>query len=370
MTPAWYAVRNAADLPTPALLLHEERIGANLDAMLRIAGDPARLRPHVKTHKLPQLVARQVARGITRFKAATIAEADMTAGAGGIDILLAYQPVGPLIAGFLELSRRHPHTRFSCLVDNPESVDALARAATAAGTRVEVLVDLDIGQHRTGIAPGQPAGELYRQVASRPSLVAGGLHAYDGHLHQSDPTERAAAADAAFAPVGILAERLRADGLSVPRIIAGGSPTFPFHARRADVELSPGTTVLWDAGYASRMPDLPFLPAAVLLTRVVSRPRPGRLCLDLGHKAVAAEMPWPRVVFLNLPDTTLVGQNEEHLVVETPHADAFPVGADVYALPWHVCPTVARHDEVWPVRDGAAGAPWPVCARGRRLPKG
>ena len=101
MTPAWYAVRNAADLPTPALLLHEERIGANLDAMLRIAGDPARLRPHVKTHKLPQLVARQVARGITRFKAATIAEADMTPGAGGIDILLAYQPVGPLIAGFL-----------------------------------------------------------------------------------------------------------------------------------------------------------------------------------------------------------------------------------------------------------------------------
>lgn len=369
MTPAWYAVGNASDIPSPALILHEERIGANLDTMLRIAGDPARLRPHVKTHKLPQLVARQVALGITRFKAATVDEADMTAAAGGRDILLAYQPVGPLIGEFIDLSTRHPDTRFSCLVDNPDSADALARAATRDGTRLEVLVDLDVGQHRTGIAPGPSAGELYRLVASRPSLIAGGLHAYDGHLHQTDPSERAAAADAAFAPVEMLARQLRDAGLAVPRIVAGGSPTFPVHARRPAVELSPGTTVLWDAGYATRMPDLPFVPAAVLLTRVVSRPLPGRLCLDLGHKAVAAEMPWPRVVFLNLPDATLVGQNEEHLVVETPHAQAFPVGTDVYALPWHVCPTVARHDEVWPVRDGMAGQPWPVCATGRRLPK-
>src|SRR5207302_169959 len=85
---------------------------------------------------------------------------------------------------------------------------------------------------------------------------------------------------------------------------AGGTPTFPIHARRADLECSPGTCVFWDASSASKLPDLSFLPAALVLTRVISKPAPDRLCLDLGHKALASEMPHPRVQFLNLPDKT------------------------------------------------------------------
>jgi D-serine deaminase-like pyridoxal phosphate-dependent protein len=139
------------------------------------------------------------------------------------------------------------------------------------------------------------------------------------------------------------------------------------HARREGVECSPGTTVLWDAGYARKMPDLEFLPAATLLARVVSRPGAARLCLDLGHKAVASEMPHPRVVFPDLPDARAVMHSEEHLVLDTAIAAQFPVGTVVHGIPWHICPTVALHSEVVVSRAGLASDTWPVVARARRI---
>lgn len=365
-TPGWFAIINAAEIPSPALLLFRDRIEANLAEMIRIAGGPGRLRPHIKTHKLPELVRRQVELGITKFKCATIAEAEMAAESGARDVLLAYQPVGPQIERLLELAVRHPGTGFGCLFDNLNSLAQLQQAAKA-NTRLTLFLDLDVGQGRTGIQPDAGAYELYREMTRLPWVEAGGLHAYDGHLHDSDPAVRSAACDAAFAPVALLRRRLEETGLPVPTVVAGGSPTFPMHARRNGVELSPGTTVLWDAGYAQRLPDLNFLPAAVLLTRVVSKPAPNRLCLDLGHKAVASEMPHPRAVFLNLPDAKPVMHSEEHLVVETPHATGIPVGAEFYALPWHVCPTVALHEEVWVVENRCASVRWTVTARKRRL---
>ena len=119
--------------------------------------------------------------------------------------------------------------------------------------------------------------------------------------------------------------------------------------------------------FQDQLPDLPFQPAAVLLTRVVSRPSPTRLCLDLGHKAVASEMPHPRVEFLNLSDGAPVAHNEEHLVIETPAAAEWSIGDCVYGIPWHICPTVALHSEVWVVTDGIARERWAVEARARRL---
>ena len=139
------------------------------------------------------------------------------------------------------------------------------------------------------------------------------------------------------------------------------------YARREDVECSPGTCVFWDAGYARNLPDLDFLPAAVLLTRVVSKPTPNRLCLDLGHKAVASEMPHPRGVFLDLDDAKPVVHSEEHLVIETSRADHFAVGDCLYGIPWHICPTVALHREAVVVRKGRAEERWKVIARDRAL---
>jgi D-serine deaminase-like pyridoxal phosphate-dependent protein len=335
--------------------------------MIARVGDPARLRPHIKTHKLPQIVARQVELGVTKCKAATIAEAEMAARAGATDVILAAQMVGPNVARFIALMRAFPKTAFATLADDAGVIANLNRAAVAAGVKIELLLDLNIGQNRTGVAPGPKAVELYRQIATLPGLRAGGLHAYDGHLHQSDVAERGAASDAEFATVKALREELSRAGLPVPRVVCGGTPTFPLHAKREGIECSPGTCVLWDASYRTKVPDLQFQNAAVLLTRVISRPTPDRLCLDLGHKAVASEMPHPRAVFPALPDAQAVGHNEEHLVLQTARAGEFPVGTALYALPWHICPTVALHDRVQVVRGNRVVEEWQVTARARKL---
>lgn len=366
MSRGWHEVVNVEEVASPALLIYADRVEENLRRMIAMAGGPERLRPHIKTHKMAELVRMQLALGINKFKCATLAEAALAVSAGAGDVLLAYQPVGPNVDRLLELSARFPSVRFSCLADNAGTIGELSDAAARASARLEVLLDLDIGQHRTGVVPDSRAGDLYRLIASLPALTPGGLHAYDGHIHDSDVAARSAACEEAFAPVPVLRRKLERAGLAVPRVVAGGTPTFPMHARRADVECSPGTCVFWDAGYARKMPDLDFLPAAVLLTRVVSKPGANRLCLDLGHKAVASEMPHPRVLFLDLNEAHPVTHSEEHLVIETAQADRLAVGDVLFGLPWHVCPTVALHSEVVVIRDRHAGERWKVVARDRR----
>ena len=156
-----------------------------------IAGGPARLRPHVKTHKLAPLVRIQREHGITKFKCATIAEAEMTAAAGALDVMLAFPLVGPSIERLIELQRRFPETRFSSIADDQGSVRALGAAAARAGLVIEVLLDIDCGMHRTGLPPGDDAARLYRLIAETDGLQAGGLHAYDGHIKEPISPRRA-----------------------------------------------------------------------------------------------------------------------------------------------------------------------------------
>jgi len=183
---AWYRIADAESVASPALLVHPDTIEENLRRMIAMAGAADRLRPHVKTHKLPQVIALELRHGITKFKVATIAEAEMTAAAGGTDILLAYPTIGPNAGRLAELVTRFPQVRFRAIADSDEGVAALGAAATAAGVTIDVLIDLDVGMHRTGIAPGPAAVALYRRIATTPGLVPGGLHAYDGHLHDAD----------------------------------------------------------------------------------------------------------------------------------------------------------------------------------------
>jgi D-threonine aldolase len=363
----WHEVMNEDEIASPALLIYAERVEENVRRMIVMADGVERLRPHIKTHKMTEMIRLQLSLGINKFKCATLAEAAMAAAAGAGDILFAYQPVGPNVDRFLELCAHFASVRFGCLADNAGSIGNLSDAAARASTRIEVLLDLDLGQRRTGVVPDTHAFDLYRLIASLPALTPGGLHAYDGHIHDTDVAERATACEVAFAPVEVLRRKLERAGLPVPRVVAGGTPTFPMHARREGVECSPGTCVFWDAGYARKLPDLDFLPAAVLLARVVSKPGANLLCLDLGHKAVASEMPHPRVIFLELKDAKVVTHSEEHLVLETTQADPFAVGDSLHGIPWHICPTVALHEEVVVVRNGRAEERWKVAARGRSL---
>jgi D-serine deaminase-like pyridoxal phosphate-dependent protein len=359
----WFEVSDIAGLASPGLLIYRERVEENFRRMQAIAGGVTRLRPHIKTHKMREMLELQLGLGITKFKCATIAEAETAAITGVPDLLLAYQPVGPNVRRVVELMKAFPKTKFSVICDDAGAIKELGKTSE----RIEVLVDLDVGQHRTGIPAGPKAAELYWMIASSRGLKPGGLHAYDGHISDSDPAARKIACDAAFAPVMALRRELVEAGLPVPRVVAGGTPTFPIHARRPEVECSPGTCVFWDASYASKLPDMEFLPAALVLTRVVSKPGPNRLCLDLGHKAIASEMPHPRVEFLNLADAQAVVHSEEHLVIETARAAEFKTGDCLYGIPSHICPTVALHQQASVIAKGKVAAVWKIAARDRCL---
>jgi D-serine deaminase-like pyridoxal phosphate-dependent protein len=365
----WYAIANAEEVDSPALLVYPPRIVENIRRMIAIAGGGVangaeRLRPHVKTHKMSEVVRLQLAAGIRRFKCATLSEMEMTAAAGAPDVLLAHQPVGPKIAKLVALSARFPQTRLSTIVDDAATAARLSAAFQATGRRFDVLLDLDLGMGRTGIQPGPAAIALYQHL-TLPGIRLCGLHAYDGHLHQTDPAERRKACDAAMAPVVALRRELQRLGCDVSELVAGGTPTFPIHAEHADRQLSPGTCLLWDAGYSAALPDLDFLLAAALLSRVVSKPAPDCICLDLGHKAVAADPKGLRVVWPDLPDAEVMVHSEEHLTLRTARAHELAVGDVLYGIPWHICPTCALHARAIVVTDGRATGDWPIDARNR-----
>ena len=155
--------------------------------------------------------------------------------------------------------------------------------------------------------------------------------------------------------------------ITVGELACGGTPTFPIHAQHESRTLCPGTPVLWDAGYREAIPDLDFLPAAVIAGRVISQPA-GQLCLDLGYKSIASEMAHPRLHFLNLEHEGVVNHSEEHLVVSTDKAKNLKEGELVYALPSHVCPTMALHEQVYVVRNQLVTETWEVAARKRTYP--
>ena len=363
----WYRIDNLYEVNTPSLLVYPDRIENNIRKMLEIAGDPAMLRPHVKTHKMPEIVRLQIKYGINKFKCATIAEAEMTAASGAKDVLLAYQPVGPNIRRFFELKKKFPGTKISCIADCEDVIKQLSINAVGDRAETSVWLDINVGMKRTGIAPGKAAARLYKMIADLPGLNAGGLHVYDGHIHEKDFSTRKKICDEAYRAVTSLISKISLL-LTLPvNVVAGGTPTFSIHAARGGVETSPGTTLLWDYGYSSSFRDLDFLHSAVLFTRIISKPSGDLICIDLGHKAVASEMVQPRIFLPEIKNYEIISHSEEHMVIRTSEAVKMKVGDVLYCIPYHICPTVDRYDVVSVVRNGRVTEEWKVEARKREI---
>jgi len=371
MNPA-YALADVSAVFSPALVFCPELIRRNIARVVEMAGGPHRLRPHAKTHKTREIARLLLDAGVTKHKCATIAEAEMLATAGAPDVLVAYPLVGPNLGRLVNLVRKYPETRFSTLFDHPDATRALSAAVSAAGLTVGAVLDLNVGQNRTGIAVGDTAVSLYELAARLPGLRLEGFQVYDGHNNQPDRADREAGVRAFLGPVLGMRAALEKKGIPVPRLVCGGTPSFPVYAGLTEipgVECSPGTFVLHDAGYGPKYADLAGVtPAAVLITRVVSRPTATRVTLDLGTKAVASDPPaGKRVALLDFPPYEAVGHNEEHLIVETPEADRFKPGDVVYALPAHICPTVALHKEALVAEGGKVVGRWAIASRDRVL---
>jgi D-serine deaminase-like pyridoxal phosphate-dependent protein len=363
----WYTVDNIGAIDSPALLVYLDRVKKNIAGLKDMIDDVERLRPHAKTHKTKEASLLLMEAGIRKFKCATISEAEMLADIEAPDVLLAYQPVGPKIERFISLVVTFPATRFSCLVDDHKVAEQISMQAAASNLVVPVYIDVNVGMNRTGITPGR-ALELYTRCSNMPGITPIGLHLYDGHIGDPDFAKRKQECDAAFAPVEELKDQLIKAGCAEPIIIAGGSPTFPIHARRKQVECSPGTFIFWDAGYTQKLPEQPFQPAALVLTRIVSQPGDTILCTDLGHKSIAAENPLDRrVSFLNAPELRAIGQSEEHLILQAEEGHSYQVGDVLYGLPFHICPTCALYEKALVVDKGSVTTEWPIISRNRKI---
>lgn len=365
---SWYAINNIDTLDSPSLVVYPQRVADNIRRMVSMIDDVSRLRPHIKTHKTAEGIRMMLAAGIRKFKCATIAEAELLGLCEAPDVVLAYQPHGPKVERLIKVIQSFPKTAYACLTDNRASAEKMAASFSAKNLTVPVYIDLNVGMNRSGIIPGDAVVDLYLFCSTLKGIVPKGLHAYDGHHRNPDFAQRSIDCDKGFAPVAALQKRITEFGLPVPVIIAGGSPTFPIHARRPVVECSPGTCIFWDKGYSDLCPEQPFEPAVVLVTRVISLPTAKRICLDLGHKSVAAENEiMRRVFFPDAQELIPVGQSEEHLVLGAPEGHSYKPGDVLYGIPYHICPTVALYDRLIAVENGEVTGEWKVLARARSI---
>ena len=353
-------------IDSPALLVYADRAKENIRLLKGIVKDVNRLRPHVKTNKMVEVCAMMMDEGITKFKCATIAEAEMLAGINAPDILLSYQPVGPKIMRLVSLIKAYPAVQFSCLVDNAESTAHIAAVAKTNNIVIHVFIDLNVGMNRTGIKPSE-ALDLVDSIKALTNIELVGLHGYDGHIRDTDLDSRSQKTNTSFAEVEALVDAIQTKYHVPLKIVMGGTPTFPIHAQRMNVECSPGTFVFSDWGYKHLLPDEPFEYAALVISRVISIVDEHRVCTDLGHKSVAAENPLPRVYFLNAPDAKPVSQSEEHLVLQVEDASQYKTGDVLYGVPVHICPTVALYDRASVIVNKKKVAEWEVVARKRMI---
>ncbi len=364
----WYLIKDVDSIDSPCLVIYRQRVLENIRTLISMCDDIRRLRPHVKTHKIKEIAELMLQSGITKFKCATIAEAEMLALAAAPDVLLAYQPTGPKQIRFVELIKKYPETKFSCLIDTIDTAKQIAAEAQKAGLTIPIYIDINVGMNRTGIKPDEQAVELYRQCKSTPGLNLVGLHVYDGHIRNKDFEQRTIECNTAFEPVMTMQAALIREGYPEPVIVAGGSPTFPVYVMRKKVECSPGTFIFWDYNYLMSCPEQQFLPAALVIARIISLPAENKICIDLGHKSIAAENEInKRVYFLNAPDLKFTGQSEEHLVAEIPQGHSYGVGDALYGLPYHICPTVALYERALVIKNGRLAGEWKIIARDRKI---
>lgn len=363
----WYHIKDIDQLDTPVLVVYPDRVKKNIATAINIVGNVDRLRPHVKTHKSIEVTKLMLEAGITKFKCATIAEAEMLCMCKCPDVLLAYQPIGPKLQRFIKLVQTYPDTNLSCLVDNLIAASEISEGAVKNNIIIPVYIDLNVGQNRTGIKPDDGAFELYNKCKALAGINVIGLHAYDGHIHDPDFNVRKAESDKAFGLTSTLKDTIEGENNPKLIVIAGGSPTFPIHAKREEVESSPGTFVYWDKGYSS-FTEQPFLPAALVVTRVVSQPDATKLCLDLGHKSIAAERELKTRVFLmDAPGLEAISQSEEHLVVEAGGHHQYKEGDVIYGMPYHVCPTIALYERAITIENNQITGEWKNIARDRKI---
>jgi D-serine deaminase-like pyridoxal phosphate-dependent protein len=358
-----YEIRNVNEIATPALAVYPSVILNNIKIAIEITGDTL-LRPHIKTCKTAAVVQMMIDVGIQHFKCATIAEAELLGTLKVKDVLMAYQPVSINIQRLKKIIAAYPETKYSCLIDNKTTLKAIDEVFNKEP--LAVFIDLNAGMNRTGLHPKQASSFIDACLTTK-GIILKGIHVYDGDINDVAIGIRTQKANAAYKKAADIRQLAEHKSERKMDLVIGGTPTFPIHANRPNVQCSPGTFIFWDDGY-SAFKDLPFNIAALVLTRVVSIIDDQHICLDLGHKAIASENPLnKRVNFLNAEVIKLISHSEEHMVVEVKESSKHFIGEVWYGVPFHICPTVALHQHLQVIENRYCTKQWEVIARNRKI---
>lgn len=364
-----YTFAGTEDIVSPALIYYRDVIRKNTEKAIEVAHGAHNLWPHVKSHKMAEVIRISIEYGITRFKCATIAEAEVAASCGADHVVVAYPLIGPNISRFLMLCDAFPHTHFYAIGDNLHMLQALGHASLTHCKNTEVLVDVNIGMNRTGVSIDRLA-DFYKACTDIPGITCKGLHCYDGHRTEHTLEERKSQTEPINKQLLSIFKDMKAHDKNCSIIILGGSPSFPCHTDFPDAFFSPGTIFVYDYGYTKKFPDLPYTAAAAILTRVVSNPGNGIFTLDLGYKGIAADPDGTRGLLLGVEHYEEMFQSEEHWTfrMKPGHENECPqVGEEYFVIPTHICPTSALYSEAIVIENGSIVDYWKVSARNRKL---
>lgn len=352
-----YRLDQLTDIPSPALVVYEELVEENLAIIRRelegvspLAAS-ACLRPHVKTHKSAWAIRLQLSAGVEKFKCSHN-ELDLLLDEGVRDIFVAYPPLEHLAGRIASAVAQNSQSKILAQISSIEHARYLAAAAERENVDIHYLIDLDVGDHRTGL-PASSARSLLAAIRADETLSRlhlEGLHAYDGHNHSDDPRKRTECALEAMEEVALVVSELQKDGVEVDRLVVGGTPGFlhclkALHQQEgpaAEIEVSPGTFIYWDTRYDELMPGR-FQLAALVLARVMDRPTPQKITLDLGHKRWAIDQ--GHVHLFSTPGLEVVKVSEEHTVLEHDGSCPLRIGDPVLIAPRHICATVNLWEE-------------------------
>lgn len=348
------------DIPTPALIVDIDALDRNIRRMAEFfAAGPCRVRPHVKAHKTPAIARRQLAAGsCSGLTCATVSEAEAVAGLGA-DLLIANEIVdGGKCDRVAGLARTCSVT---VAIDSLAGLDAMAAAAARAGVTIGALIDVNVGQQRCGLRPGQEALTLAHQVSQASGLELRGVMGYEGHVQAiRDRGEREAQTGEAMRMLVATAELLLRAGVRCDIVSAGGTGTYDISGRIEGItEIQAGSYALMDSDYGET--GVPFEQAFWVLGTVISRSSPERCVADCGHKAMTKDHGPPLV--RGIDGAVVTALNDEHAVIALPPGAAVAVGDRLRLVPSHTDPTVNLHEAFYAIEGDTVVDVWPI-ARG------
>ncbi len=369
LTPAATVGMRLEEVDTPCLLLELDAFERNIRRLAEsMAGQRVLVRPHAKSHKCPQIALRQIAAGAVGVCCQKVSEAEALVAGGVNDVLIANEVVGAQKVRRVAALAREAHV--AVCADDASNAAALDDAAHEFGVTLDVLVEVNVGGNRCGVAPGEPAVALAREIALHGNLHFAGLQAYHGAAqHVRKVEERRAAVEAAAAKVRETKAGLARAGIACEKVTGAGTGTYPFEAASSVYdELQPGSYIFMDVDYArnewteSGIPR--FEHSLFVWTSVMSCPAQDRAIVDAGLKASSGDSGMPRIA--DLDGVEYVKASDEHGVLQL-NGQRVALGRKLKLIPGHCDPTVNLYDYYVCVRNGRVEALWPITARGALL---